>query len=47
MLVLAGLVIGTIAYALLIRRRVHARRLSRDAEDSELRGLVRLFLAGK
>jgi hypothetical protein len=45
-----GLVIGTVDYSLLVRRRARARRLLRDAEASQqigLQGLVRVLLVDR
>ncbi len=48
LLVLAGLIGGTIEYIEIVRRREHRRRLAAEDQlmaDSGLRGLVRLFEA--
>ncbi|HYN63234.1 MAG TPA: hypothetical protein VES36_01410 [Candidatus Limnocylindrales bacterium] len=43
---LAAVAVGTLEYALLIRRRV-GERLTRDAEAAGLRGLVRVYHADR
>jgi hypothetical protein len=45
-----GLVIGTVDYSLLVRRRARARRMLREAEASQqvgLQGLVRVLLVDR
>ena len=44
-LVLAGLVLGTVAYALLIRRRVHARRV--EGRLRQLESILRVWWASR
>jgi hypothetical protein len=47
-LTLVGLVVATVEYGLVLRRRVQGRRLAADqllAAESGLRGLVRVLLA--
>jgi len=43
LLVLAGLVVGTAAYALLIRRRVHTRRI--ESRLRQLESILRVWWA--
>lgn len=43
----AGLVLGTMAYIRLLRRRHVERRLDREADEEQLRGLVRVMLLGR
>ena len=40
-----GLVIGTLDYSLLVRRRARQRRQARDAQVIGLQGMVRVLLA--
>lgn len=42
---LTGLMLGTVAYAFLVRRREQARREAEASGDAGLRGLVRVFAA--
>jgi hypothetical protein len=42
----AGLVLGTMAYIRILRRRHRDRKLNREADDEQLRGLVRISLIG-
>jgi predicted MarR family transcription regulator len=47
LLAACGLVIGTVDYALMVRRRAHQRRLWREAaaaQEAGLHGLVRVLL---
>ena len=44
-LVLAGLVVGTVAYGLLIRRRVHTRRI--ETRLRQLEGILRVWWASR
>jgi hypothetical protein len=46
LLVLAGLILGTMAYIRILRRRHRDRRLNREADAEQLRGLVRVTLIG-
>jgi hypothetical protein len=46
LLALAGLILGTMAYIRILRRRHRDRRLSREADAEQLRGLVRVTLIG-
>jgi hypothetical protein len=43
---MAGLALGTLGYALLVRRRRDQRRLASVAAESGLQGLVRVMLEG-
>jgi uncharacterized membrane protein YciS (DUF1049 family) len=43
--VLAGLIVGTVAYGLLIRRRVHVRRVNRRLR--QLEGMLRVWWASR
>ncbi len=45
MLSIAGLMIGALDYALLVRRRARKRRLLESAHLTGLQGLVRVMLA--
>ena len=42
----AGLILGTMAYIRILRRRHRERRLDREADSEQLRGLVRVTLIG-
>ncbi len=42
----AGLVLGTMAYVRILRRRHRDRRMDREADAEQLRGLVRVTLIG-
>ena len=46
LLTLAGLILGTMAYIRMLRRRHRDRRLDREADVEQLRGLVRITLIG-
>jgi hypothetical protein len=46
LLALAGLILGTMAYIRILRRRHRDRRLDREADAEQLRGLVRVTLIG-
>jgi hypothetical protein len=46
LLTLAGLIAGTTGYIRLLRRRHVNRRLDREADAEQLRGLVRVTLIG-
>jgi hypothetical protein len=46
LMALAGLVLGTMAYIRILRRRHRDRRLNREADAEQLRGLVRVTLIG-
>jgi hypothetical protein len=46
LMALAGLILGTMAYIRILRRRHRDRRLDREADDEQLRGLVRVTLIG-
>jgi hypothetical protein len=43
---LAGLILGTMAYIRILRRRHRDRRLDKEADAEQLRGLVRVTLIG-
>lgn len=47
LLAAVGLVIGTLDYSLLVRRRARARRQQLVAQDIGLRGLVRVLLVDR
>jgi hypothetical protein len=42
----AGLILGTMAYVRILRRRHRDRKLDREADAEQLRGLVRVTLIG-
>jgi hypothetical protein len=42
----AGLVLGTMAYIRILHRRHVERRLDREADAEQLRGLIRVTLIG-
>jgi hypothetical protein len=46
LLTLAGLILGTMAYVRILRRRHRDRKLDREADAEQLRGLVRVTLIG-
>jgi hypothetical protein len=46
LLTTAGLIAGTAGYIRLLRRRHRNRRLDREADAEQLRGLVRVTLIG-
>ncbi len=46
LLTLGGLILGTMAYARILRRRHQVRRMDREADAEQLRGLVRVTLIG-
>ena len=46
LLTLSGLILGTMAYVRILRRRHKDRRLDREADAEQLRGLVRVTLIG-
>ncbi|HEY7452675.1 MAG TPA: hypothetical protein VIA02_09220 [Candidatus Limnocylindria bacterium] len=46
LLTMAGLIAGTAGYIRLLRRRHRNRRLDREADAEQLRGLVRVTLIG-
>jgi CHASE1-domain containing sensor protein len=46
LLAMAGLVLGTMAYVRILRRRHRDRRLEREADAEQLRGLIRVTLIG-
>jgi hypothetical protein len=46
LLAMAGLILGTMAYIRILRRRHRDRRLDREADAEQLRGLVRVTLIG-
>jgi hypothetical protein len=46
LLALAGLILGTMSYIRILRRRHRDRRLNREADAEQLRGLVRVTLIG-
>lgn len=46
LLTLGGLILGTMAYVRILRRRHQHRRLDREADAEQLRGLVRVTLIG-
>jgi hypothetical protein len=45
LVVLAGLIVGTVAYGLLIRRRVHVRRV--NLRLRQLEGMLRVWWASR
>ena len=47
LLAAVGLVIGTVDYSLLVRRRARSRRQQRAAQDIGLQGLVRVLLVDR
>jgi len=46
LLTLAALILGTMAYVRILRRRHRVRRMDREADAEQLRGLVRVTLIG-
>jgi len=42
----AALILGTMAYVRILRRRHRDRRMDREADAEQLRGLVRVSLIG-
>ena len=46
LLTISALILGTMAYARILRRRHRVRRLEREADAEQLRGLVRVTLIG-
>ncbi|HEV7199861.1 MAG TPA: hypothetical protein VGO32_03575 [Candidatus Limnocylindria bacterium] len=46
LMALAGLILGTMAYIRILRRRHRDRRLDKEADAEQLRGLVRVTLIG-
>ena len=46
LLTMAALILGTMAYVRILRRRHRDRRMDREADAEQLRGLVRVSLIG-
>ena len=46
LLTMSGLILGTMAYIRILRRRHKVRRMDREADAEQLRGLVRVTLIG-
>jgi hypothetical protein len=46
LMALSGLILGTMAYIRILRRRHRDRRLDKEADAEQLRGLVRVTLIG-
>jgi hypothetical protein len=46
LLTLAGLILGTMAYVRILQRRHRDRKLDKEADAEQLRGLVRVTLIG-